>query len=67
MQTTDVDLVVPTDVQAATLFEPYPTERYRAVREGRMTTEEFIEDLLRHVDESLARDRGAGIWAKKTH
>jgi hypothetical protein len=60
MQTTDVDLVA-ADVQAATLFVPYPSERYQAVREGRMTTGEFIDDLLRHVDESLARERDAGI------
>ncbi len=60
MHTTDLDLVQ-ADARTATLFEPYPSERYRAVREGRMTTEEFIEDLLRHVDESLARERGAGI------
>ena len=41
---------------SAMLLDSYPVERYRALRDGEMSVEEFIDDLIRHVDVSLAKD-----------
>lgn len=43
------------EVEAATVLEPYPADKYQAVRDGRMTTADFIEDLIRHVGEEIDR------------
>lgn len=39
---------------------PYPAARYQMVREGRMSTREYIDDLIEHVKADMARrDRTA--------
>jgi hypothetical protein len=43
------------DVEAAIAIKPYPAERYRAVREGRISGPEFIDDLIAHVRTDRAR------------
>jgi hypothetical protein len=49
------DAVEPGDVEAAIVLEMYPRHKFRALREGRMTVEEFATDLLRDVDAGMAR------------
>lgn len=48
-------VVVAGEPDAATVLEPYPADRYQAVREGRMSSDDFISDLIRHVRERLER------------
>lgn len=43
------------DVEAAIAITPYPAEKYRAAREGRMSTREYIDDLIEHVRADMAR------------
>jgi hypothetical protein len=43
------------EMDEATVLEPYPEDRYQAVREGRMSTEEFVKDLVKHVREGIDR------------
>lgn len=49
------DEVAAGDVEAAIMLAMYPRDKFRAVREGRMTVEEFAADLLRDVDAGIAR------------
>lgn len=53
----DVDerVLVGGEPDAATVLEPYPADRYQDVREGRMSSDDFIADLIRHVRERLER------------
>jgi hypothetical protein len=43
------------DVDEATVLDPYPEDKYQAVREGRISTEDFIDDLVRHVRAGIDR------------
>lgn len=43
------------DIEAAIVLETYPRDKFRAMREGRMTLEEFAADLLRDVDAGIER------------
>lgn len=43
------------DVDEVTVLDPYPEDRYQAVLEGRISTEDFIDDLVRHVREGIDR------------
>jgi hypothetical protein len=47
--------VVAGDVEEAIVLETYPHDKFQAAEEGRMTAEEFAEDLLRHVEAQIAR------------
>jgi hypothetical protein len=47
--------VVQGEADEITILEPYPEDKYQAVREGLMSTEDFIEDLVRHVREGIDR------------
>jgi hypothetical protein len=48
-------MLTPADVEAATVFEPYPPEKYEAFREGHISADEFVDDLFRHVKADIAR------------
>jgi hypothetical protein len=43
------------EIDEATVLEPYPEDRYQEVREGRMSTDDFVKDLVRHVREGIDR------------
>jgi hypothetical protein len=49
------DAVEAGDVEAAIVLEMYPRDKFRALREGRMSIEDFAADLLRDVDAGIAR------------
>lgn len=38
------------------VLESYPLERYEESREDETSIDEFVDDLIRHVELSLARD-----------
>jgi hypothetical protein len=42
--------------QVPDLLETYPVERYEALRNDEISADEFVDDLIRHVDVSLARE-----------
>lgn len=42
--------------QVPDLLETYPIERYEALRAGELSVDEFVDDLIRHVDVSLAKE-----------
>jgi len=43
------------DVPSILAWAPYPAERIRAAREGRISPEEYVKDLARHVREEAER------------
>ena len=44
-------------IEQASLIDPYPRDKYEDVKAGRTTVDEFIDDLLRHVDSAIAHRR----------
>ena len=64
--------VVAGDIEEAIVLETYPRDKYQDAEAGRMTAEEFAEDLLRHVEGQIARRerrkqvRAARVKASRT-
>jgi hypothetical protein len=45
----------PHEVQAARVFEPFPTETYEAFKAGQISTNEFVDALFAHVKADISR------------